>query len=102
MPNADFIHAGVASSVVGVQKGVGYEKVPSIDIIKLGDASITQTTEDGDDQDAIARWGDYSASQVFGDCMWFAVPIAKQLSETETNYREAWRSWVAVEDLVHY
>jgi hypothetical protein len=34
--------------------------------------------------------------------MWFAVPIAKQLSETETNYREAWRSWVAVEDLDHY
>lgn len=84
-----------------MHKGVGYERVPSIDIIKLGDAAIMQTSDNPEDPNAppTARWGDYSASQVYGDCMWFAVPIAKELSDTEPNFREAWRSWVAVEDL---
>jgi hypothetical protein len=57
--------AGVASSVVGGKEGYGYEQSSSIEIIKLGPAAIN----DGD-TDGVARWGDYSASQVYGDHMW--------------------------------
>lgn len=60
--------AGVASSVVGGKEGYGYEQSSSIEIIKLGPAAIN----DGD-VDGVARWGDYSASQVFADHMWWVV-----------------------------
>jgi hypothetical protein len=92
---------------VGRKEGYGYDQAPRIDIIKLGPAAITQidADENGDPvttdctaHDCIARWGDYSASQVYGDHVWFAVPVAKELSATE-DYRQAWRSWISVESL---
>jgi hypothetical protein len=80
---------------VGVKHGYGYEQGPTIDIVKLGEAAIQQC-DDEHVEDCTARWGDYSASQVYGGHMWFAVPYA---GEEHTDFRAQWRSWIAVESL---
>lgn len=63
-----FVAAGIAKSIVGGKEGYGYEQTPSIEIIKLGPAAINECEEG--QTTGIARWGDYSASQVFGGHMW--------------------------------
>lgn len=80
---------------MGGKGGYGYEQAPSINIVKLGEDFIQQCDENHS-TDCIARWGDYSASQVYGGHMWFAVPYA---GEVHTDYRSQWRSWIAVEGL---
>lgn len=82
---------------MGVKHGYGYEQGPTIDIIKLGDASIQQCDDTEYAGECVARWGDYSASQVFGGHMWFAVPYAGDIHEAD--YRAQWRSWIAVDTL---
>jgi hypothetical protein len=80
---------------VGGKQGYGYDKGPSINIIKLGEDYIQQC-DDLQGNDCTARWGDYSASQAYGGHMWFAAPYA---GEADTDYRSQWRSWIAVEAL---
>lgn len=76
----------------------GYGATLHIVIVRLGRAAIEQTSDDLSKDDLVARWGDYSAMQVFEGQMWYAVPIAEALLDNE-DYRQAWRSWVGVEEL---
>jgi hypothetical protein len=81
---------------VGGKQGYGYEQGPSINIIKLGEDFIQQCDADHS-TDCTARWGDYSAAQVYGGHMWFAAPYAGEVHGD--IYMSQWRSWLAVEGL---
>jgi hypothetical protein len=87
-------YAGVATTTI---RDFGRSGQPKIDLVKLGEGSITIPPV----HDILQRWGDCSAAQVIDNKFWFAIPVAKISSGyghdplVDTSYG----SWISTKGL---
>lgn len=83
---------GVATTTI---RGYGRNGGSSIDIVKLGEGSISIPPV----HDMLQRWGDYSAVDVVDDKMWFAVSTTRLVGGHDPLVDAAPATWISVKHL---
>jgi hypothetical protein len=86
------MYAGVATTTI---RDFGRSGEPKIDLVKLGEGSITIPPV----HDVLQRWGDYSAAQVIDNKFWFAVPAAKIHGGHDPLVDASYGSWISTKSL---
>lgn len=89
--------AGVAYTTVGQSHAYGGDTSNGvIQVVKRGTGVIDRGTQLADPQ----YWGTYSAAQVWGDKMWFAVVVPQAIKTTgDSENQQKHGSWVSAVDL---
>lgn len=89
--------AGVAYTTVGQSRVYGGDSSNGvIQVVKRG----TGVIDKGDLLDDPQYWGTYSASQVWGDKMWFAVVVPQAVKANgDSEPQQKHGSWVSAVDL---